>query len=127
MTSKRKKLIRECKQKLVDQRQLIGNMYQEAASELKSHEKAADINDVSSNVEMMSSSLVFSAHHQQTLREIDNALKLIEEGEWGYCESCGDEITGERLMAFPTATQCIDCKSKSEALGRQFEKKSINY
>ena len=48
------------------------------------------------------------------LRRIAAALQRMEEGEFGYCLTCGDSIAPARLTADPAATQCIDCARKSE-------------
>ncbi len=46
-----------------------------------------------------------------TLVRIDQALKLINDGEYGYCLSCGEEIAEKRLEIDPTATHCVSCLS----------------
>ncbi len=46
------------------------------------------------------------------IRRIDAGLKRIEEGEYGYCISCGDEIAVKRLELDPTAPNCIACASR---------------
>ena len=51
---------------------------------------------------------------EQVLRAIDAALRRIEEGTFGICETCGQPISEERLEAIPYATQCIDCRRKGE-------------
>jgi len=51
---------------------------------------------------------------EQVLSEIDAALTRIEEGTYGICVNCGDEIPPERLEANPWASLCIDCKRKAE-------------
>ncbi len=48
------------------------------------------------------------------LSKIDGALKRIEEGTYGVCESCGNPIGEERLEAMHWATLCIDCKRREE-------------
>lgn len=48
------------------------------------------------------------------LEQIERALGKIEKGEYGTCEDCGEAIGPERLKALPFATQCVDCKRKSE-------------
>lgn len=50
----------------------------------------------------------------QVLAAIDSALKRIDEGTYGTCVSCGEEIRYERLEATPWASLCIDCKRKAE-------------
>lgn len=46
------------------------------------------------------------------LRDIDNALKRIEDGSYGTCKYCGHPINPKRLLARPVASACVDCKSK---------------
>ena len=50
---------------------------------------------------------------QNTLRDIDAALKRIENGTYGICEICGKPIGVERLRAIPWATRCIDDQRRS--------------
>lgn len=47
---------------------------------------------------------------QEHRREIDSALARIDEGIYGKCENCGQEIPYERLEARPTAKLCVTCK-----------------
>ena len=51
-----------------------------------------------------------------TLRKVTEALKKIEEGTYGECESCGEHIELRRLQARPTAALCIACKEEEEKL-----------
>jgi DnaK suppressor protein len=48
------------------------------------------------------------------LREIDAALRRIDDGSYGDCERCEEPINPRRLDADPTARLCIDCASRSE-------------
>ena len=50
------------------------------------------------------------------IKKIKKALERIENGTFGICESCGEDITLKRLKARPVTSQCIECKSKEEAL-----------
>lgn len=52
---------------------------------------------------------------RKLLAKIEEALKRIEKGTFGICESCGKEIGIKRLQARPVATLCIECKEKQEA------------
>jgi DnaK suppressor protein len=45
---------------------------------------------------------------QQTLTEINAALRRIDDGTYGVCEVCGKPIPRERLLAIPWARLCID-------------------
>ena len=51
---------------------------------------------------------------QKLLKKIDEALSRIENGTFGICEHCGEEISYKRLHARPVATYCIECKTKQE-------------
>jgi YteA family regulatory protein len=51
---------------------------------------------------------------QHVLAEIEAALKRIEEGTYGMCSNCGNQIPEERLEALPWATLCIDCQRDLE-------------
>jgi len=48
------------------------------------------------------------------LRKIDYALGKIEDGTYGECEACGDDIAIKRLKVRPTASLCLYCKEKQE-------------
>ena len=50
------------------------------------------------------------------IKKIKKALQRIEDGTFGTCEVCGEDISFKRLKARPVTTQCIDCKTKEEAL-----------
>ena len=50
------------------------------------------------------------------IKKIKQALERIDTGTYGICDSCGEDISIKRLKARPVTTQCIDCKSKEEAL-----------
>lgn len=52
---------------------------------------------------------------QKLLKKIDEALDRINEGTFGICEECGEEISLKRLEARPVTTLCIECKTKQEA------------
>jgi len=54
--------------------------------------------------------------HRETLIKIDEALRKLNEGTYGVCEDCGDEISVERLKIIPFATYCRDCQEKKEIM-----------
>jgi DnaK suppressor protein len=49
---------------------------------------------------------------RSTLRDVDRALTTMDRGTYGICESCGNEISLERLEALPSAALCISCKQR---------------
>lgn len=54
--------------------------------------------------------------HRETLLKIDEALRKLDEGTYGKCEDCGEEISEERLNILPFAIYCRDCQEKREQL-----------
>ena len=56
---------------------------------------------------------------RKLIKKIEKTLQKIEDGDFGYCDSCGIEIGIRRLEARPTADQCIDCKTLAEIKERQ--------
>jgi DnaK suppressor protein len=50
----------------------------------------------------------------ETLQKIDQALARLEEGAFGRCFECGDEISEQRLRALPFAVRCKDCEEARE-------------
>ena len=51
---------------------------------------------------------------RKLIGKIKDALERIDDGTFGICEDCGEEISEERLKARPVTTLCIDCKTKQE-------------
>src|SRR6266542_1050734 len=52
-----------------------------------------------------------------TLSETEDALRKFNEGTYGLCESCGNQIGEPRLEAMPAARLCINCASKRRCAG----------
>ena len=50
----------------------------------------------------------------ETLAKIDAALDRLDEGTYGYCYECGQEIAGQRLRALPFPERCLDCEEERE-------------
>lgn len=49
---------------------------------------------------------------RETLERVERALAKFDEGTYGRCESCGEEIGDARLEAMPAAQYCIECASR---------------
>jgi len=58
-----------------------------------------------------------SAVQRQKIRDIDTALELIEQGNYGICLRCGDEIAAKRLEVRPFSRYCVECKAEVERFG----------
>jgi len=50
------------------------------------------------------------------IKKIKDALKRIEDGTYGYCDICGEEISLKRLEARPVTSKCIACKEAQERM-----------
>ena len=55
------------------------------------------------------------------IRKIEDALERIENGTYGICEECEEEISESRLKVRPVTTLCIECKRKQEAYEKFLE------
>jgi DnaK suppressor protein len=82
----------------------------------------ADPNDRASQEEEFSLELRARDRERKLTNKINDTLELIEQDEYGYCDTCGVEIGIRRLEARPTATLCIDCKTLAEIKERQLGK-----
>jgi RNA polymerase-binding transcription factor len=77
---------------------------------------SADYLDCATFESDRSTALRIRDRESMLIRKIRNSLEDIENGEYGICEECGNEIAIERLKARPIAKCCIRCKTKQEAL-----------
>jgi RNA polymerase-binding transcription factor len=50
----------------------------------------------------------------ERVNQVERALERLDEGNYGWCERCGNPIPVERLAAFPSATLCVTCKQLEE-------------
>ena len=55
----------------------------------------------------------------QTMEKIAAALARLEEGEYGMCRDCEQEIAEKRLRALPFATRCKGCQESAESSARR--------
>ncbi|WP_426143123.1 RNA polymerase-binding protein DksA [Pseudomonas sp. DWP3-1-2] len=78
--------------------------------------------DRASQEEEFSLELRARDRERKLIKKIDKTLQLIEDEEYGWCESCGVEIGIRRLEARPTADLCIDCKTLAEIKEKQVGK-----
>ncbi len=50
----------------------------------------------------------------ERITQVERAIDRLGQGNYGWCERCGDQIPVERLAAFPSATLCVSCKQLEE-------------
>lgn len=58
---------------------------------------------------------------RKLIKKIEESIRTLDGGDYGFCETCGIEIGIRRLEARPTATLCIDCKTLDEIRERQLK------
>jgi DnaK suppressor protein len=80
----------------------------------KEQEHLSDYADIATLESDRTFHLRIRDRERKLIKKIDQALKRIEEGTFGLCERCGEEIGTERLKARPVTTYCIHCKTKLE-------------
>ena len=78
-----------------------------------------DPNDRATQESEFSLELRTRDRERKLIKKIDESLKDIEAGDYGFCESCGVDIGVGRLEARPTAVLCIDCKTLDEIREKQ--------
>ncbi len=50
----------------------------------------------------------------ERITQVERAIDRLGQGNYGWCERCGNQIPVERLAAFPSATLCVTCKQLEE-------------
>lgn len=56
---------------------------------------------------------------RKLISKVQEAIKRIDDGTYGICELCGEEISEKRLEARPVTTCCIECKKEEEEMEKQ--------
>jgi DnaK suppressor protein len=93
---------------------LLANAGSHIGSLVEKREQLADHTDVASEESNREFTLRLAEHERSTIKAIRAAMARMNEGEYGFCVACGEEIGERRLMARPMTTQCIDCKTEAE-------------
>jgi DnaK suppressor protein len=75
---------------------------------------SSDVSDQATYEENISLHVRARDRERKLIQKIDEGLILIDRGDYGFCNECGIEIGYDRMVARPTATMCIDCKTASE-------------
>ena len=82
-------------------------------------ETFADPVDRASQEEEFAFELRTRDRERKLINKIGISIEQIKQDDYGWCESCGDEIGIKRLEARPTATHCIHCKTLDEIKEKQ--------
>ncbi|MEW6067509.1 MAG: TraR/DksA C4-type zinc finger protein [Nitrospirota bacterium] len=112
--SHREKKINEIKKNLFSQKVELLAGAEQALNELPGPMAFPDLSDQASAEIDRTFMLRLKGREQKLLIKIEGALDRIEDGTFGICEKCGEEIDIKRLEARPVTTMCIQCKTLQE-------------
>ena len=63
-------------------------------------------------MQLQAMALAQARHRKSERGAIDEALRRMDEGEYGYCLKCGEDIAPARLENSPSVTTCIECANE---------------
>ena len=107
LTEKRDEIIKKAKQTLEEDMALDAN-------------DLPDEMDLASSEYLQSFTFRLRGREKAFLDKITKALTKIDDGSFGVCEECGEEISVKRLEARPETTLCIRCKEDQERMEKDF-------
>lgn len=111
----RKDILKKFRKKFEEQKKnlLFNDKVMREDFQVNQDDRYDDVDQATSDVEQ---SLRMRLRNRELLlvKKIDEAIERIDEGSFGECESCGEDIEVRRLEARPTATLCIQCKEDQE-------------
>ncbi|NLC42809.1 MAG: hypothetical protein GX783_00845 [Clostridiales bacterium] len=83
----------------------------ESTSELSTYDNHPA--DLGSEIYELGRQQALDRHQEKQMKEVQSALERVAKGSYGYCESCGDSITFERLDALPETRMCLECEEEA--------------
>jgi DnaK suppressor protein len=110
----------DLKQILEDRRREIVSEVQGKIRDVRAEGQTSKVNDVldageSSEADIQEDiEFALIQMKAETLQRINEALARLEDGKYGFCFECGDEIAEQRLRALPFAVRCKDCEEARE-------------
>ncbi len=108
------------RRRLLAEEQSLLSAVKETAGHLQETEISSDWNDRASAEEEHTLELRVRDRERKLLRKIRDALKRIDEGNYGWCEETGEPIGIARLLARPTAALCLEAQERREQYKRRF-------
>lgn len=119
--SLRKEKVETYRKQLVERREALAEDLRLATAQLINDESVyTDAVDQAAADTDKSFTLQMKNRERNTLWQIDEAIKRLDDGSFGECERCGDAIAEGRIQAFPFTTLCIDCKAELESEEHRF-------
>ena len=112
--SPRERKIQEIKKKLIARRETLLAEAEEALNELPGQTVFPDLGDQATAEIDRNFMLRLRGRERKLLKKIEDAIDRIDQGTFGICDKCGEEINIKRLEARPVTSMCIDCKTQQE-------------
>jgi len=106
-------------------KEILLTMKKELLTDLDERIKTSDVSDqrvigdIFDDADLEQSrefNLLLNTREKQKIKQIELALLKLENGEYGICENCEDDIPVGRLKAMPFASLCVKCKSEQESI-----------
>jgi len=110
----RDRKIQDIKKKLIGQKKILLLGAMEARNELPEQTVFPDLGDQASAEIDRNFMLRIKGRERKLIKKIEEAVERIDEGIFGICDKCGEEIDIRRLEARPVTTMCIECKTLQE-------------
>jgi DnaK suppressor protein len=112
----RKKFLEKARENWLETKdKLLGEIDSELRAERESNkDEGMDSYDLASEERDREINFILSDRERIKLKQIDDALERLDQGNYGVCESCGLEIAEERLTAMPFSRLCRDCQQDQE-------------
>jgi DnaK suppressor protein len=112
--SPREEAIQKIKMRLLQQKGALLSGAESALNELPGQTIFPDLGDQATAETDRNFMLRLRGREQRLLKKIEEAIERIDNGTFGICDDCGNEIDIKRLDARPVTTMCIECKTLQE-------------
>ncbi len=114
-----KKKLQHFRKILTQQLEVLQNKSsQTRVTTLAESEQISDFTDQATLETDIDMNIHIKERDSKLIIKLKQALERIEEGTYGICDQCGEEISEARMEARPVTTECIDCKREQENLER---------
>jgi DnaK suppressor protein len=100
--------------------EIISRMRGEQLGEDPSQERTGDEVDIATNEGFAATHDRLRDRDMKLLKRLDDALRWMDDEDYGICQGCGVEIGFKRLLARPAAKLCIECKEAEEQRERGY-------
>ena len=106
--------------KLEKEKNTLTHRINQYESEIKTSQTNASADDIASDYEVRAKLKGLQQIDQKRLSDVLGAIRRMNSGEYGECQTCFDDINPKRLESNPAALNCIECQSKIDLKGKHF-------